>query len=304
MSFILKKLSVITLLFSFFVLSACQSKASKTSLFVPIDAIPPTPTQNVPILARVNDDTIPLAEYQNRINDYAIVSQTTLSQNTTAPTPAIESTVFSGLVEQSLILQAAQNENLTVSDATVAEKISAMKATQSPDAFQQWLAINHFNEETLFSTVKSQLTANVLFENITQSIPYTAPQIHARQILVSDSATAEDILNRLQSGESFSSLAESYSIDEKTRINGGDLGWFPKDIGILPPTIESIAFSLPDDSLSTIIPGEQGYYIIKVELTAKNRPLTPLHRYRIQINAFQQWLIGQRTTARIERIVN
>jgi len=99
-------------------------------------------------------------------------------------------------------------------------------------------------------------------------------------------------------------LLGELAIDEKTIINGGDLGWFPQNIGILPASIEAKAFVLPDDSLTDIIPFDQLYYLIKVEVGVQNRPLTPQNRYLLQVNVFNRWLDSQRNTAKIERIVN
>lgn len=299
-----RKFAFFILILLLFLLSACQSATSNQARFVPIaKAIPTATPPYAPLVARVNDEGIALADYQVRINDSLQVTQT-FSQSTVEQARTLTNTVFAGLVEQSLIEQAAARENIKVSDDTVKAKIMTMKMSQSPDTFQRWLQMNHLNENTLFEMTKSQLTATALFDKLTQSQPFTANQIHARQILVSDVALAEDILARLNAGETFSSLAQAYSIDEKTSINGGDLGWFPQDIGILPPSIEAKAFALPDDSLTDIILIDQIYYLIKVETSAQNRPLMPQHRYLLQVNAFNRWLDTQRNAAKIERIVN
>ena len=298
------KFSFFILILLFFHLSACQSSTSNQARFVPVaKAIATVTPTDTPLVARVNDEGIALAEYQVRIND-SLHATKLVSQNAVTPTRTLTNTVFTGLVEQSLIEQAAARENVKVSDATIKEKIMAMKMSQSPDIFQHWLQMNHLTETTLFDVTKSQLTATALFDKLTQDQPFTADQIHVRIILVTDAALAEDILVRINTGETFSSLAQAYSIDEKTSINGGDLGWFPQNIGTLPATIEAKAFVLPDDSLTDIIPFDQLYYLIKVEVGARNRPLTPQNRYLLQVNVFNRWLDTQRNTAKIERIVN
>ncbi len=285
-------------------LSACQPNHSKQLSFVPIEQVARTATPVDELLvARINDEGIALADYEKRIDDYLHATRA-ISQTTLMPIGTLTNTVFSGLVDQTLITQAATRENIYVSNSAVEEKISTMKRSQPIERFQHWMQLNQLNEAELFEMTKSQLVANALFEKLTQSVPFSAAQIHARQILVSDQTVAEDVLSQLNNGEAFSTLAQNHSIDEKTRVNGGDLGWFPQGIGILPPPIEAIAFSLADDTVSDIISTEHGYYIIKVERHADDRPLTPQHRYLLKVNTFNQWLKSQRAAARIERMTN
>jgi peptidyl-prolyl cis-trans isomerase SurA len=79
-------------------------------------------------------------------------------------------------------------------------------------------------------------------------------QVRASHIFLSipegaDAANAQEkerqaqlLLKRAQSGEDFARLAREYSEDPATRAEGGDLGWFGKDI--LPKPIEELVFSM------------------------------------------------------------
>jgi parvulin-like peptidyl-prolyl isomerase len=87
-----------------------------------------------------------------------------------------------------------------------------------------------------------------------------ADKIRCAHILVNNEALAKEILARLQKGESFSKLAEEYSIDG-SRKRGGDLGVFGR--GMMVKSFESAAFALEKGQLSGIVKTEFGYHIIK-----------------------------------------
>jgi peptidyl-prolyl cis-trans isomerase SurA len=78
---------------------------------------------------------------------------------------------------------------------------------------------------------------------------------------------AEDLLERLRSGEDFEQLARRYSEDPGTAELGGDLGWFRR--GRMVQEFEDAAFSLPDGRLSGVVETEFGFHIIRVE---RSRP--------------------------------
>ncbi|MCF7906896.1 protein translocase subunit SecD [Patescibacteria group bacterium] len=76
---------------------------------------------------------------------------------------------------------------------------------------------------------------------------------------------AEDILSETLAGEdSFADLAQKYSEDAGTNLDGGDLGWFPR--GMMIPAFEEAVF---DSSLNSgeiipeIIETSIGYHIIR-----------------------------------------
>jgi len=78
-------------------------------------------------------------------------------------------------------------------------------------------------------------------------------------------ARAEDILAEVLEGEkSFSELAQKYSEDAGSNLNGGDLGWFPR--GMMIPAFEEAVFSeslKSGEVISEVIETDIGYHIIK-----------------------------------------
>jgi parvulin-like peptidyl-prolyl isomerase len=71
---------------------------------------------------------------------------------------------------------------------------------------------------------------------------------------------AEELLERLKSGEAFEEIATSYS-DCPTAPKGGDLGFFTKGRMVKP--FEDAAFGLKAGGISGIVETDFGYHIIK-----------------------------------------
>ena len=73
---------------------------------------------------------------------------------------------------------------------------------------------------------------------------------------------ADEILVKLNAGDSFESMARVYS-EGKEAKEGGDWGWIGKDV--LRKELNEIAFSLKAGQHSSVIETAEGYYILQVE---------------------------------------
>jgi parvulin-like peptidyl-prolyl isomerase len=73
---------------------------------------------------------------------------------------------------------------------------------------------------------------------------------------------ADEILAKLDAGDSFESMAKVYS-EAKEAKEGGDWGWIGKDV--LRKELNEIAFSLKAGQHSHVIETAEGYYILQVE---------------------------------------
>jgi len=90
---------------------------------------------------------------------------------------------------------------------------------------------------------------------------------------------AEEILAKLDTGESFESLARAYS-EGKEAKEGGDWGWIGRDI--LRKELNETAFSLKAGQHSRMIETAEGYYILEVD-DVKPAHTTPLAEVRDDI---------------------
>ena len=73
---------------------------------------------------------------------------------------------------------------------------------------------------------------------------------------------AEEIVTKLDAGDSFESMARVYS-EGKEAKEGGDWGWIGKDV--LRKELNAIAFSLKAGQHSRVIATAEGYYILQVD---------------------------------------
>ncbi|HUJ70920.1 MAG TPA: peptidyl-prolyl cis-trans isomerase [Verrucomicrobiae bacterium] len=90
---------------------------------------------------------------------------------------------------------------------------------------------------------------------------------------------AEEILAKLDAGDSFESLARVYS-EGKEAKEGGDWGWIGHDV--LRKELNEIAFTLKAGQHSRIIETAEGYYILEVD-DVKPAHTTPLAEVRDDI---------------------
>ena len=97
-------------------------------------------------------------------------------------------------------------------------------------------------------------------------------QRKARHILIKvDAATDEsvarakidEIKNKLDSGESFETLAAEYSQDIGSAKQGGDLGFFGR--GVMDKAFEDTAFKLAKGEVSAAVRSRFGYHLIKLD---------------------------------------
>lgn len=292
----------LALLISALIMGMMGCASPQAITYIPVTAQPdavavatpanPAPT-DTPVVARVNGQPISEAMVQRR------VAQMQAGDN--ADSEQLLQQAVNGLIRQAIIDQSAQLEGITVSDAALQARLEALKQEQSLSGFEAWLHRNNLTEAEFVDTLRREMIATALYEQVVQAVPFWAEQIHARQIVTADSAQIEAIQSRLAAGELFADLALELSEDATTRINGGDLGWFPQGVGVMPPEVEAAAFALSAGQTSRMIQTETGYYLIKVDLKDPHRALTPEHRQLLQAAWFETWLSQQLALARIEQ---
>jgi parvulin-like peptidyl-prolyl isomerase len=267
---------------------------------VPVDA-------DRPLAARVNGEPIYLdvyekqvAQAQRMLADQGLILEGEAGRAQLAQT---RQNVLNALLEQAIIEQEAARAGIVVSDeeaeASVQESIAL-----GQQAFDQWLAENEMTVEEFRATQRAQLLAGRVIEEVTAGLPTTAEQVHARHILVSDRDQAEALRQELQSGANFAAVAQQVSEDVSTAANGGDLGWFPRDVPLMPPAVVEAAFELNSGEIGPVIESDQGYHIIKVESREANRPFTSDILLYTSQRAFEEWLAERRDQATIERYVD
>ena len=128
----------------------------------------------------------------------------------------------------------------------------------------------------LTEQLKARMTPDKLQEIYNEEIKNFVPQdeVHARHILVATEKEAKDLIIQLKGGADFETLANQHSLDKNPNIdNGGDLGYFTKDMMI--PEFGNSAFSIAVGQISEKpVKTPFGWHVIKVEDKRKAAPPT------------------------------
>lgn len=262
---------------------------------------------NDKLAARVNGQAIPLSLYEQQ----AAQSQVALLQQGVDPNSdqgkeaikGLRAQVLSQMIDDALVEQAARAQNINVSPNDVNDRVQqVINDAGSPEKFQQYLQNNQLTVEDLCQQIRANLFGEAMMARVTQNLPTQVEQVHVAHILFAKKEDADAALVKLQGGADFAALAKQVSQDEATRDNGGDLGWFPRDV--MPPEFEQAAFALKPGQISGVVSTQLGLHIIKLLDHADARPLTPELIQNQRLAAFNTWLDGQRAKAKIEKFVS
>ena len=267
--------------------------------------VTPTPTEE-PLAAMVNGEPITMAEYQRELARYeASLPQSNLDPSTPEGQEALAQArawVLDRMIEQRLILQAAAQEGITVSDEEVEASVQSLIGDIGDEAFRQHLADQGMSEEEFRESLRREMIASRMLDKVAQSVPTHGPEVHARHILVATEAEARQLLQQLNAGADFAALAQQYSLDESTRDRGGDLGTFPRGTLTLPE-VEEVAFSLQPGQISDIVESPWGYHIVQVLDRVDDAEYDPVSLRILRDKAIQDWLQGLWDEAEIKKFV-
>lgn len=140
-----------------------------------------------------------------------------------------------------------------------------------------------------------------------QRLSTKSNEIKGRQILVASQADAEAVKKLLETGASFETLALQRSIDQATRFNGGDLGYFTLDS--MPDAYKSALGGVQKDQTIGPFQTADGWALVKVEDIRPEEPIS-LEEARPQIIRFLTYdeirsLLGRlRQGTKVEVLLN
>ena len=187
-------------------------------------------------------------------------ASTNTTTGTADPLSIIDSIIQEQIVEQDAakppynitvtdadIDQELRNEANSSSDTTATDTTTTTPTTTTPtmtDAeFNEWYRQLMNNTQLSNAELRELVKVNIMEQRLntylTNNMPTTADQVHLWDIVVSDGTTAMDIMQRIDNGEDFSTIAKELSTDSNTSAQGGDMGWVP--LKTLDANLESAA---------------------------------------------------------------
>ena len=253
----------------------------------------PVDAQGEALVARVNGDGITKTALDRAV--------TRMQQQVQAQdADSLKATILETLIQQTLIDQYAVKQSITVTHADIQLELATnIQIAGSEEAWQKWLTDNLYTADEFRTTIHDMLVTSRVRDQVTGTLTGTATQVHARHILVATQAEAQGILDRLNQGEDFATLAKQYSKDVTTRDNGGDLGWFTQE-ELLEPSLAAVAFSSQPNAYVGPVATSLGFHVIQT-LEKADRPIPEEKRATLAEARFENWLQSLYQGATIER---
>lgn len=161
--------------------------------------------------------------------------------------------------------------------------------------------VKGFSEADMRDAIRQGLFFQKLSDALAAEVPTTDEQVHAYHILVEDSETAQEVLDKLNAGENFADLVTEYSQDQDTVDQGGELGWLARDQAGVTTTILDAAFALQPGEFSEPVESYLGFHVVTIDERDSDHPLDEETLSSRQSQALDDWLNEAKETADIER---
>ena len=253
------------------------------------------------VAARVNGEVITIHEYERDVLRYEAGLEVLGWDPATQGNYQV--TVLEQMINECLIVQAAESLGYKLEDSKLEAALDESVAARGGAAgFNEWLELNKYTREEFLGDFHDQLLSSMVQEDIVSKVPQRAEQVRARHILVATLDEAYGLIEELDAGADFATLAIKHSLDHSTRINGGDLGWFPTGF-LTVPKLELAAFTQELNERSGVISTFLGFHLLETLDRDPDRPLSPEAYLRLQQDAVEDWLVELRDQAIIERYI-
>jgi peptidyl-prolyl cis-trans isomerase SurA len=264
------------------------------------------------VAAVVGDSLVLASEVEDRVGPLmADVNHITDQEKRAARATALRHEVLERLIDDELILQQAAELKLSISSEQVDASIEEIKKQNSidDDQLREALKSQGMTMGAYRADLKRQLLrfrvlnvavgsrvnisddevkayydrhmkdmANV---QVRASHVFIAIPAGADATIVNEKqAQAQKILERAKAGEDFAKLAREVSDDAATRAEGGDLGYFGKDM--LPKAIEEMVFAMKPGEVRGPVRADRGFHVIKL-VDRKTKDPKPLDEVKDDI---------------------
>ena len=205
----------------------------------PKASLPPSDT----VVARVNGAAL-------RLSDVEAAQKALPPQMQSVPLAQIYPMLLDRMIDGMLVVDAARKEHLDQS-AEVQQRLQLLKDRLLQQAYVEELVKSAENDDKLKAGYQKMIKQKPAQQ-----------EVHARHILVKTEAEANSIIDQLNKGADFATLAKKYSTDPGA-ASGGDLGYFTRDDMV--PAFAAAAFALqPGQYTKTPVKTQFGWHVILV----------------------------------------
>jgi peptidyl-prolyl cis-trans isomerase SurA len=211
--------------------------------------------------------------------------------------------ILNQLINNQILMTYAAHSGITVSESDIDTRIGQLKSPYSQQQFEQKLKSQGITEGDLREEVRTTLTVNKLinrdinsrvsvsdadiqayYDHNKTSFDVPETEYHLAQIevtpgsnkdvhnLKNDDAKTPEMAQRkiqalyaqLRAGQDFATVAQNYSEDPNTAMNGGDMGFVPESSIAANADLDHVIKGLKVGQFSGIITSRSGYHIIKL----------------------------------------
>jgi peptidyl-prolyl cis-trans isomerase C len=240
-----------------------------------------TTQQEEPVVALVNGRAITQAEFDMRWNELSEATRSRYEKE------GGKRRFLDELITRELLMQEARRRGLDQNEGI----------RDKAQRYKEQLILDELLKGKLQSKVElTKAELDAYYESHAQEL-LDPLKVQVSQMLLPNYPAAKDLETQVNRGGDFAKFAQRYSIDEKTRARGGDLG--PYRRGLVVPEVDAVVHTLKPGFVSAPIKTTDGYYLVMV---------TPLDKEIIQADLaiqerLRQELLADKRRKRFEEVI-
>ncbi|WHZ16979.1 MAG: hypothetical protein OJF52_003830 [Nitrospira sp.] len=238
------------------------------------------PPQEEPVVAMINGRSITQSEFDMRWGDLSEATRARYEKE------GGKRRFLDELIMRELLMQEARKQGLDQSD----------EIREKTQRYREQLILDELLKDKIKTKVevsKEELDA-YLGKHANQLL--ANPKVQVSTMLLPNIYAAKDLKRQVEAGGNFARFALRYSVDERSRAKGGDLGPYRK--GLLEPELDAVIPTLHPGAISDPIKTDKGYYLLKVS------PLEPeiLQADQATRERLRQELLAEKRRKRLDDI--
>lgn len=211
---------------------------------------------------------------------------------------AIKTSLSSKTILANLLIYDALNEQYgkKLSSKAVNQEYNNYKERYG-DQFASFLSQNGYTTTSFRRMIKINLLSKIALKaqikptnkQLKKEWKTYSPSVTVQHILTTDKNTADTVIQKLNNGTSFASLAQKYSVDSSSSSNGGKISAFNKDNKQLDSSFKEAAYKLKNGEYTTTpVKTTNGYEIIKMIKHPSKGSFEENKQYLIN-NLYDKW---------------
>lgn len=240
-----------------------------------------TTQQEEPVIALVNGRAITQYEFDVRWGELSEATRARYNKE------GGKRRFLDELITRELLMQEARRQGLDQNDVI----------RDKAQRYKEQLILDELLKDKLQSKVElTQAELDAYYEKHARELLHPL-KVQVSQMLLQNFPAAKDLEAQVNRGGDFAKFAQRYSIDDKTKAKGGDLG--PYRNGLVIPEVDAVIQTLKPGMVSAPIKTDSGYYLVMI---------TPLDKEIIQADLatrerLRQELLADKRRKRFEEVI-